>query len=67
MADRGRGEGDLDVRGPRQRRHVYGVVVLTLTRPERSRIGQENSVESLWISLFPSASADRARAAVSAR
>ena len=46
---------------------MYGVVVDTLIRPDRSRIGRENSVESLWISVFPKVSADRARAAVSAR
>ena len=50
-----------------QRRHSYGVVVETFTSPERSRIGREYSVESLWISVLPRASADRARAAVSAR
>jgi len=36
--------------GPRtaQRLHSYGVVVVTLTSPDRSRMGRENSVESLW-------------------
>jgi hypothetical protein len=46
---------------------VYGVVVETLTKPDRSRIGRENSVESLWMIVFPSRRAERARAAVSAR
>ena len=62
--------------GPRQRHardraahrfHSYGVVVDTLTRPDRSRIGRENSVESLCSRVLPIASADRARAAVTAR
>ena len=35
--------------------------------PDRSRIGREYSVESLWRSVFPAASTARARAAVSAR
>ena len=49
------------------RRQRYGVVVDTLTRPDRSRIGRENSVESLLMKRLPNRSAERARAAVSAR
>ena len=50
-----------------QRRQKKGVVVDTATRPLLSRIGRENSVESLWISVAPIRSADLARAAVNAR
>ncbi len=50
-----------------QRLHRYGVVVDTRTRPARSRMGREYSVESLWMSVLPARSADLARAAVSAR
>jgi hypothetical protein len=46
---------------------MYGTVVETLTNPDRSRMGREYSVESLWIRVFPPAKAERARAAVSAR
>ena len=49
------------------RAQLYGVVVETLTRPDRSRIGRENSVESLLMYFLPIRSADRARSAVSAR
>ena len=52
---------------PSYRFQLYGVVVDTLTRPDRSRIGRENSVESLLMYFFPIRSADRARSAVSAR
>jgi len=51
----------------RYRAQLYGVVVETLTRPDRSRIGRENSVESLLMYFLPIRSADRARSAVSAR
>ncbi len=47
-------------------RQWYGVVVETLRKPDRSRMGREYAVESLWISVFPAARADRARTAVSA-
>ncbi len=50
-----------------QRRQRYGVVVDTLASPDRSRIGRENSVESLLMSVLPTRSAERARAAVNAR
>src|SRR3954463_3738036 len=50
-----------------QRCQMYGVVEDTLTRPDRSRMGRENSVESLWMKDFPIRRADLARAAVSAR
>ena len=53
--------------GRSRRRHWYGVVVDTLISPDRSRIGRENSVESLCSKVLPIRSADRARAAVSAR
>ena len=46
---------------------VYGVVVETLMNPDRSRIGRENSVESLCMSRLPSRKAERARSAVRAR
>jgi len=49
------------------RRQRYGVVVDTLTRPDRSRIGREYSVESLLMSVLPMRSAERAREAVNAR
>ena len=49
------------------RAQLYGVVVETLTRPDRSRIGRENSVESLLMYFLPIRRADRARSAVSAR
>jgi hypothetical protein len=48
-------------------RQRYGVVVDTRTRPERSRIGREYSVESLWMRVLPARNADLARTAVSAR
>jgi len=51
----------------RARAQLYGVVVDTLTSPDRSRIGRENSVESLLMYFLPIRSADRARSAVSAR
>ena len=51
-----------------QRVHSYGVVVVTLTRPARSRIGREYSVRSLLTSVRPRRSARAARArTVSAR
>ena len=52
---------------PSYRFQLYGVVVDTFTSPDRSRIGRENSVESLLMYFFPMRSADRARSAVSAR
>lgn len=52
---------------PFQRRQWYGVVVDTFTKPARSSIGREYSVESLLISVLPMRSADLARADVSAR
>ena len=58
---------DDDQFDARQRRQSYGVVVDTFTRPDRSRMGREYSVESLLISLLPNRRADRALAAVSAR
>ena len=51
----------------RYRFQLYGVVVDTFTSPDRSRIGRENSVESLLMYFLPIRSADRARSAVSAR
>jgi hypothetical protein len=42
-------------------------VVDTAENPERSRIGRESAVESLWMSVLPMLSADLARWAVSAR
>jgi len=39
--------------GGQPRTQRYGVVVETLTNPERSRIGREYSVESLWINALP--------------
>lgn len=56
-----------DATGHLHRRQWYGVVVDTLTRPERSRMGREYSVESLLMSDLPVASAERALAAVNAR
>jgi len=43
-----------------------GVVVDIARRQECSRIGREYSVESLWMSVAPTRSADLARAAVGA-
>lgn len=50
-----------------QRCQRYGVVVDTLRKPYRSKIGREYSVESLLMRVLPRRSADRARAAVNAR
>jgi hypothetical protein len=70
-ADLGSSEAPLSWRGERvaatQRLQRYGVVVDIRIRPERSRIGREYSVESLWMSVLPRRSADLARAAVRAR
>lgn len=63
----GRGAGLLVVTGSDHRFQMYGVVVVTRRRPERSRIGRENAVESELISRFPARSAAWARLAVSAR
>jgi hypothetical protein len=63
-AEQARTSGRL---GSVQRRQVYGVVVDTLTSPDRSRIGREYSVESLLMSGLPIPSADPARADVNAR
>jgi hypothetical protein len=43
---------------------LYGVVVETLRKPDRSKIGREYSVDSLYINVLPAVTADRARAAV---
>jgi len=51
----------------RLRLHVYGVVVVALTNPDRCRIGREDSVESLCRMLHPRRRAERARSAVKAR
>ena len=50
-----------------QRFQMYGVVVDTFSRPDRSKIGREYSVESLCTRVFPRARADRAQAAMGAR
>ncbi len=53
--------------GSHQRVQMYGVVVVTGSRPLRCKMGRENSVESLCKKRTPRFSADLARAAVSAR
>ena len=50
-----------------RRFQTYGVLVVTATRPERSRIGRDITVQSLLMWRTPSSSAAAARAAVSAR
>jgi hypothetical protein len=53
--------------GRRLRLHVYGVVVVTFTNPDRCRIGREDAVESLCRMLHSRRRAERARSAVKAR
>jgi hypothetical protein len=69
--ERGLCERGRQISGPSrrdaQRVQTYGVVVVIARRPERSRIGRDMSVQSEWISRMPRATAERARAATSAR